>query len=544
MIYFHYRTEDIAPGRVLEFFVQTEHDEETILQLRDGGRILLEGSRGTGKSFLLRVAEQRMLSEFSEQRVLPVYVSFMASSLLRTSDSRQFHNWMLAKIAVKLLRAVRRQGLTAATGTQLSIFPGERIDVAAEERLYKLVCEYETSYRTPESPAPDASKVPSVEMFREFVEDACEAWKIERVVFLIDEAAHVFRPAQQRQFFTLFRDLRSHLIACKAAVYPGVTSYGETFQPRHDAKTILINRDIHSDEYVSVMREIVERQADETLRQSIERNAENFALLAYSVTGNPRLMLKTVGAARRLNSTEVNAVLKDYFRTDIWSEHSALSSSHEGHKELVDWGRTFLEETVIVDLKARNDASRIRNGSSKVREETTCYFWVDRDAPQLVFEALRLLAYTGIVVEEAQNFKGTRGRLGFRYAVNVGCLLAAEGKPATDGFSICKALTKRRFAEYGATHQALASASALAMPDAELVEEEAFQQRLASSIEVLDLSTWQKEKLPTIGIRTLQQLLTATEEDLQKIKWVGEKRSRRILNTAVAAVSVLEYLSG
>src|SRR5690606_12337696 len=95
----------------------------------------------------------------------------------------------------------------------------------------------------------DTSVIPSIETFRDALEDVCEDLGIDRFSFFFDEVAHIFRPEQQRQFFTLFRDLRSPYITCNAAVYPGVTSYGNTFQPTHDATFLQIARDIHASDY-------------------------------------------------------------------------------------------------------------------------------------------------------------------------------------------------------------------------------------------------------------------------------------------------------
>lgn len=542
MVEFFYRTEDIPVSDILTFFVHTDHDRKTVDQLKGTGPVLLEGSRGTGKSFLLRVAEQELRNAFSETRVLPVYLTFLRSSLIRTKDDKQFHHWMLARLCSKLLRSLEKIGVATKKNSPLSIHP-QWNNTENINKLESLIHNYENSYKNP-GQKPDVSSLPSVDQFKDFVEDACQAWNIKRIVVLFDEAAHVFRPEQQRQFFTLFRDLRAPVLNCKAAVYPGTTSYGDTFERTHDATTIRINRDLHADNYVFTMREMVDRQANESLKKAITNQEKNFALLAYASSGNPRLLLKSVGTVPKMGSRDVSKHIKEFYRTDIWSEHSGISSTHSGHSQLVDWGRQFLEETVLPEMKRRNDSSSIRNGSDKARRETTCYFWLDRDAPQLAKEALRLLAYTGIVVEDAQNFKATRGKLGTRFAVNAGSLLALEANPAKDGLEICQALTKRRFNEYSAAHSTMSTFINMAIPDLTLIEELAFRNKLNQPVSVLDLTNWQKKKLPTIDINTVKQLLNASEQDLQKIRYVGEIRSRRILNQAVAAISVLEFLSG
>ena len=83
--------------------------------------------------------------------------------------------------------------------------------------IEKIATLYEDSWQSsPQLPSP--SVLPSVDRFKEAIEDLKEALNIERFVLLIDEAAHIFLPEQQRQFFTLFRDLRSHCLTCNAAV--------------------------------------------------------------------------------------------------------------------------------------------------------------------------------------------------------------------------------------------------------------------------------------------------------------------------------------
>lgn len=147
----------------------------------------------------------------------------------------------------------------------------------------------------------DTSGIPDIEEVKEALEDLAEELGIKRFALLMDEAAHIFLPTQQRQFFTLFRDLRSHCVTCNAAVYPGVTSYGDTFQPTHDATMVSLNRDINDSGYVESMRQIVEKQADSTLQKKITKNGQNFSVLAYAATGNPRLLLKTVADAPNIN---------------------------------------------------------------------------------------------------------------------------------------------------------------------------------------------------------------------------------------------------
>ncbi len=89
------RTEDLRPEEVLNLFVPTEKDLQLIEKLKSATPLILEGSRGTGKSFLIRVSEQQQIKEFRKTNVIPVYVTFVKSSLLNTKNDQQFQYWML-----------------------------------------------------------------------------------------------------------------------------------------------------------------------------------------------------------------------------------------------------------------------------------------------------------------------------------------------------------------------------------------------------------------------------------------------------------------
>jgi hypothetical protein len=418
---FFFRTEDIKPEEVVDYFAETKQDRQVIDALKNKTPTILVGSRGVGKSFLLRVAEQELKANFGEVRILPVYLSFVKSSLLATDDPEQFKHWMLARICSAVIRTVSRLGLTGIVPQSLSAIAGQTIKSTVEKtRIESIADEYESSWKDANKATVDTRPIPSVDVFKEAIEELCEELSLERIVLLIDEAAHILLPEQQRQFFTLFRDLRSHCIVCNAAVYPGVTSYGETFQPAHDATMMSIDRDVQDKDYINNMREIVEKQAGSDVLRSIARYGANFSILAYAATGNPRSLLKTVSKANRLSSAQINEVIREYYRVDIWSEHSNLADKYPGLKSIIDWGRMFVEGQALPEIKSKNDDYQLHG------KNTSAYIWVHRDVTETAKLALRILSYTGIVIEQASGIKATRGEIGQRYLINLGCLFALE----------------------------------------------------------------------------------------------------------------------
>jgi len=60
---FYLRTESIKQEDILNLSVLNENDKDIISALISPEPCLLEGSRGTGKSFLMRVAELKIESE-------------------------------------------------------------------------------------------------------------------------------------------------------------------------------------------------------------------------------------------------------------------------------------------------------------------------------------------------------------------------------------------------------------------------------------------------------------------------------------------------
>ena len=150
--------------------------------------------------------------------------------------------------------------------------------------------------------------------------------------------------------------------------------------------------------------------------------------------------------------------------------------------------------------------------------------------------------YTGIVSLLDTWVAGTRSEIGTRYSINLGCLAATDAKPITYLVQVGRDLSIKRFTEYGANHSAFQSLNALVGPFKESDLSEVLLTQLTKPIGVLDLTDYQRDGLIRIGLDTVGKALNAGERDFQKISYVGPKRSRRIMNIAIA--SVLEYLSG
>jgi len=531
---FFIRTEDIKLEEISEYFVESKQDREIIDKIKGTSPILLVGSRGIGKSFLLRIAEDEMLKKFELNGVLPVYITFRKASLIHTPDKNKFLSWMLSRICSDIIRQIRKKGLSSDNSISLKYIIGGDNNLHQKTKIEEINEAFEESWKNPQTSI-DVSGLPSVDDFVQAVEDICIELGINRINLLIDEAAHIFIPEQQRQFFTLFRDIRSPYITVNAAVYPGVTIYGDTFQPTHDATVINYSRDVSDKKYLSQMKELVLKQADSNLAKVLATRMEQFNILAYASAGNPRHLLKTIQATGNLNTVNTNNIVREYYRSDIWAEHSILAEKYNGMRKLIDWGRNFVEDTVLPELKRKNDHALKNN------EKTTTYFWVSRNAPQLVQEALRILEYTGIVTGHSKGVKATKSQIGNRYCINIGCLFALESSVLGSALSIVNNLAIGKMNEYGANSKAYAEIENIDFTQFDNLTE-SLEAQLDRSIDFLDLTIWQKGKLREVGILTIGEVLSSSDEKIMQAYYVAEKRVRQMRNSALAAV--YEYLAG
>ncbi|RZK43430.1 MAG: hypothetical protein EOO90_03720 [Pedobacter sp.] len=485
----------------------------------------------------MRVAELKI--EASRPTSLAVFVSFNISSLINTTDPLQFYHWMLAKTLKALLNKLRTKGkLVSQHSASLLSNDVEVNEINVEKDLKSIVKDFEQSYKGVD--IINIDMLPDIEDVKEAIESICRDNNLDRIYFFFDEAAHVFRPEQQRQFFSLYKDLRSPFITCNAAIYPGVTYFGDSFEPIHDCIFKKLDRNIKDSEYLKYFREIVFKQADSGLQKIITENLELFNTLALCCGGNPRILLKTIQDLSKFNTQSANILIKDFYRGQIWGEHTELGEKYKGHKLLIDWGRDFLENNVIPAIERYNQIRKERN-----LDESSIYFWIHKDAPETVKESLRLLSYTGIIRKIDSNIRATRSELGSRFEVKYGCIIALQANPVSESLEFFKSLSVAKFPEFGKNYSSYLRISNLSDTiNDEITFKQSLENMLTKPISVLQLLTeWQKQKLNEIGIISLEDLHSKTESELiDRIYNVGPARARLIKNAATA--ELLEYLSG
>ena len=547
------RADDIEDSELLDLYVDLNENNDILKYLTNKIPVLLVGSRGSGKTMLLRVAEKILEKDFERDRILPVFITFKEAGLIKDN---YFKQWMLSKILFQLRRKLVRlcnmqTGINVVKDFFDIHFDEENINSKIDRfnRLLQKIWKNKKVDVKQEikeifnKDVEDIDILNEIDYFNALIEDICNEFNIKRIVFLFDEACHNFIPSQQRIFFTLFRDIRSQYVNCKAAVYPGIVSYGETFQKFHDATEIKIERKITDENYIESMRKMIRKQVDEKVYNRLEENGELLDLLIYSSSGNPRTLLRSLIAATKnlaapLRRQSVTETIKEFYRNDIWNEHILLSEKYVRYKDLIDWGREFLENRVIEDINTKFNSEN---------KNKTIYFAVDRDAPQAVKQSMKILEHSGIISLHKEGVKkvaSRRSRFFDRYQINLGIILVSEkdSNPVAQYNDIVKGLSIENCTNYTMNSPAFSEVKKYNLIEGNEEIEEVLDRLLNKPIDVLEISEKQKDKLKNAGYISIGDVINATEDELKKIKSIGDIRARRISNTARNAA--IEYICG
>lgn len=534
------RTEDLTLEEVDNLYVDTKIDRENIEALKSNQPLLLIGSRGTGKTMLMRKAERELDNEFNDERILPIYTSFATSVIY---DDMNMTKLMLSKILISLQIKLKEKGIIVQ-GSIFKPIVSDKINPIAkklEKYIEAISVKNDDENVISDIPEINDNKIlDNIDFFKEFIKELCDEYKIKKIIVMFDEACQIFAPKQQREFFDLFRALRSPIIICKAAVYPGLVSYG-TFQEFHDATTKKIQRHILAPDYIEKMREIVKNNYPNEFN-SFLNNSELLNTIIYCANGNPRFLLKSLNSildnGRTLKTAIVNDVIKEFYRAIIWTEHTKLEERYYGHKNMIKWSRDFIENVVVKDIAKIND--KIGKESN---QKSTIYFAVSRNAPETIKQSIKILEYSGIVSLDVEATK-YRYDVYDRYQLNYGIVLLADASSDFANISkdIIKNISQKKFPNYGEKSPVFDEADSLICEYEDGESKEIINSILNKSIENLDISSKLLKRLKDYGINIIRDVFEKDEKELESIGYIGPIRSRQIYNHVLGAV--LEYISG
>lgn len=405
---FEERAENLSWRELESWTTYTPREQHVVRKLRGPGAKLVTGPRGSGKSTLLKTAYFQSLSA---KDALPVYVNYAKSLALeplfhKRADALQlFRQWVLWKIV---------DGLSASFREAKEDMPLELTRLVPD--VAKIIRAYETG-RVPEV-------LPSIAPSEviELLEVCAQKFGAERCVVLMDDAAHAFSQEQQREFFEVFRELRSRRVACKAAVYPGVTSYSPNMHVGHEAELLEAWSLPDEDNYLEGMRSLVERRLPPAYSNSLRDKQELVDYLALAAFGLPRAFLNMLADVFDVDADESPRP------TRLKAERAVASQAQEVRGVFAALARKLPRYATFVSMGGELERALIRtvstfNALQGVAIRKAKVVAIEQPIEPALQKLLNLLEYAGLVRPSGAVSRGVKGRFS-RYTIHYALLLS------------------------------------------------------------------------------------------------------------------------
>ncbi len=419
-------TEILTNNEIKNYFV---NDSENILnELIDNESYLVEGCRGVGKTMLMKYSEIELLENFEIDRILPIYVTFADSLKLDRFKSNEevkkeiFIRWTISKILNSLLDTYTKDLEEEIDMTnnfnrffninnyeeiinQLPQYINDLEIVKDDLDIENISNEYQLLW----------NKTVDITYFKQFIHEFILKHKINHIVFYFDEAAHTLFNYQQELFFTIFKKLKDSNISCKAAVYPLITHYGNDFQPSQDAKKISVEKDDESVDVLEFFKKFYDKRIESDSKKDIlikNLDVNNFKLISYSSSGNPRRFLNILEKVRQeesLTKSKLTSIIREHAHNELWEYHEKLVQGNIDLRGYAEIGRKFIENYIIPKLQKANK----KNRTKKIRS-----FAIESEVNDDFKKMLKTLEYSGIL-DFKQQLQLREGNLGNYYTLNL-----------------------------------------------------------------------------------------------------------------------------
>lgn len=410
------RTESLDDSLITKYFV--ERDNSKILRLLDTEQYLLEGSRGVGKTMLMKASMLKSQKEFGKNSILPVWVSFEESIRIErisilTNSVDPFLQWTMGKILYETLNKLIeiKPKTIDELNKKLSLIFNIPISNNFEKYItilnnYINILEKgdveNNTLLSEHSPSVELSKIlDNPQSFKDFLLEIINDYNLSRIIFLFDEAAHVFSYSQQEKFFTFFKTLRDPKIACKAAVYPGITNYGKYFERGQDAKELKVqwspleNNDV---KYIENIIKVRLKEYDNKYWNKLSSNQDVLKTLCICSNGNPRFAFHIIDELENNKAFKGNLVSSQVLINSIrsvfnikWKEFETLKHRLVKYEKYIEEAELFIKQTVLPNLRLWNDKQR------KNKSKLSIGFYITTEAYDKLEKVFSVLSYSNII---------------------------------------------------------------------------------------------------------------------------------------------------
>lgn len=372
--------EEFTEEQFQRYHYLSSYEEKILKQLIAHGPVLLRGGRGSGKSALLKSAYFKMKESPYNEKMIPIYLSLRYLPLIRKEGLE--YEETFCKILINSIKEYIVQN---------------SIDFLFE-------CE---------------PKLLDIQIkLKEFA-----TFSNKRLVLLFDDAAHIGRETSLQEFFDIFRTLSSSYVSCKAAIYPGVTEFGNRFDLINDANLIDISRNEEMPYFSTLFEEILKIRFSEELRTvkfSLSVSLRDVAsFLGRAVTGNIRAFIFGCNYLFEISSEdnkniglpEIETTLKHLASDYYWPLLEELKPKLGIYEELIEPTKLIAEKLY----------KRVADSNLKAEYGVSCL--IHRDHIERLKKIFEMIEYSGFAIRREASKALKHGGRGSRYILNLCNLL-------------------------------------------------------------------------------------------------------------------------
>ncbi|TYK64321.1 hypothetical protein [Colwellia echini] len=478
--------EDFDSEEFAEYHFFTSQDKKCISKLRAHGPVLLKGARGCGKSALMIEASMGLYPKNIKGTAVGIYVSLRHLDLLRTSGAQYIE--LFCKLVID---QITKQ------------LPEVQVETSA----------YTVS-----------------ELQQILIQVASSLSK--RIVLLFDDAAHIGRETSLSDFFDIFRTLSNNSISCKASIYPGVTKFGTRFDVYNDATVIDVNRSETASDFDNLFVEVLNRRFTVSLDDSKFSKAlpkpAVCKLMGVAVLGNMRSfiyscnqLITSINGSTSVTLTHISEAFKQLSNNYFWPLLEEIEPKLGVYEPMVQ--------------PAQSIAEILFEKSGEKGERSVIIL---REIAQRLNKPLEILEYVGFIArKEVSRGMKSRGR-GTRYVLNL-CNITEY----LEHSRINNAIEEKwlSFKDDAVEFHRGSELYKLELPEPSLEHELGI---LSKEIKVLKksnaypygLTNYMVGLLDGNNIKTLEELVNTTDEELLKLPMIGPQTLKRIRSTVNQAI--------
>ncbi|KZE43579.1 hypothetical protein [Rossellomorea marisflavi] len=438
------RTESLEDDFIKEYFI--EYSREKIQRLTDSEQYIFEGSRGIGKTMLMKYAALKANETFGQDSILGVWITFEESIRLERikvveTGIDPFLQWTMGKILLEVLLTITslKPNNIEKLNSRLSSIFGSQQPQNNYTAYSKLLADYINILETGdiENNVLLKDQAPSIQLssildnpnsFKKFLKDLISDFGLHRIVLLFDEAAHVFSFSQQEKFFSFFKGLRDPQIACKAAVYPGITNYGKYFEKGQDAKELTLSWVPNNKDNVNYIKQILKKRIqayDPSYWNLLTVNPNIINTICICSNGNPRFAFhiidelesngvfkqKSIQIQKVINSIRVVLETK-------WKEFNTLKNRLVKYKEFIDQAEELVKKSLIPNLREWNNKRRGKDN------KLSAGFYVSTGVYNNIPQIFEVLAYSNLLSIDYTKKSIGKGHFGYYMSFNPSILFS------------------------------------------------------------------------------------------------------------------------